>query len=67
MRFLANYFGISPSKLTPDANFIDDLRIPFGEMDQFLEDIQEKFEIRIDSHKIHKVKDLQNLSKLSDK
>jgi acyl carrier protein len=63
MKFLAAYFEISPKKLTPDASFLDDLRIPSSELDQCFDDIQESFEIMIDHSKIHKVRDLLELLK----
>lgn len=65
IKFLAAYFEISPKKITPDSNFIDDLRIPSSELDQCFEDIQESFEIMIDHSKIHKVRDLLELLKYS--
>ena len=61
MTLVARSLGLRREKLTLDARFQDDLRVPPGELDALLDELQERYEIVIDSKKIKRVGDILGL------
>lgn len=53
--------GIPRESLQPGAHFRDDLRIPPGELDRLLDELQEHFGITIDRTRIERFGDLLDI------
>lgn len=66
MTMVARSLGVRREKLTSDARFQDDLRVPPGELNTLLDELQERYGIVINPKNIRSVGDILDLIRVKN-
>jgi acyl carrier protein len=62
---IAEIVEIEPEKITPEANFVEDLGMDSMMALEILSDIEKKYKIQIPEENLHKLKNLREAVKLT--